>query len=99
MLGTAGGLALAFGFVVLLELLNTSIRRSQDIVRQLDITPFGTLPYIRTRGERTRRRVFILLALVLVVGTIIGGLWGISEFVMPLDLLLEKLLERVPGLG
>lgn len=99
MLGTAGGLALAFGFVALLELLNTSIRRSQDIVRQLDITPFGTLPYIQTRGERARRRVFVLLALVLVVGTIIGGLWGISEFVMPLDQLLEKILERVPGLG
>lgn len=98
MLGTAGGLALAFGFVALLELLNTSIRRSQDIVRQLDITPFGTLPYIRTRGERIRRRALIVLVLVLVVATIMGGLWAISEFVMPLDLLIEKILERVPGL-
>lgn len=98
-LGTAGGLVLAMGFVVLLELLNTSIRRSQDIIRQLDITPFGTLPYIRTRRERIRRRLIILTALVCVVGGVMGGLWGINEFVVPLDQLLEKVLEQVPDLG
>ncbi len=97
-MGTAGGLALAIGFVVLLELMNTSIRRSQDIVRQLDITPFGTLPYIRTRQERVRRRLLLLFLLVAVVGGILGGLWGIDQFVMPLDQVMEKLIERVPGL-
>ena len=99
LMGTAGGLALAIGFVVLLELLNTSIRRSQDIVRQLDITPFGTLPYIRTRGERIRRRLIILLALVLVIGGIVGGFWAIDQFVIPLDQLIERVLEQVPALG
>lgn len=97
-MGTAGGLGLAIGFVVLLELMNTSIRRSQDIVRQLDITPLGTLPYIRTRQERIGRRLLILFLLVSVVGTIVGGLWGIDQFVMPLDQVMEKLIELVPGL-
>jgi uncharacterized protein involved in exopolysaccharide biosynthesis len=98
-MGTAGGLALAFGFVVLLEILNTTIRRSQDIVRQLDITPFGTLPYIRTRAERIRRRLLILSALVGVVAVIIGGLWGIDQFVIPLDRALEKIVEQLPAFG
>lgn len=97
-MGTAGGLALAIGFVVLLELMNTSIRRSQDIVRQLDITPFGTLPYIRTRKERVRRRLLLLFALVAVVGGVLGGLWAVDQFVLPLDQLMEKLIEQVPGL-
>lgn len=97
-MGTAGGLALAMGLVVLLELMNTSIRRSQDIVRALDITPFGTLPYIRTRRERIRRRLLLLFALVCVVGGVMGGLWGINEFVMPLDQVMENIIEQVPGL-
>ncbi len=97
-MGTAGGLALAIGFVVLLELMNTSIRRSQDIVRQLDITPFGTLPYILTRRERIRRRLLLLFTLICVVGGVMGGLWGINEFVMPLDQVIEKIIERIPGL-
>lgn len=98
-MGTAGGFALAMGLVVLLELLNTSIRRSQDIVRQLEITPFGTLPYIRTRRERIRRRLIILTALILVVAGIMGGLWGIDQFVIPLDQALEKAMEFLPDLG
>ena len=99
MMGTAGGFALAIALVVLLELLNTSIRRSQDIVRQLEITPFGTLPYIRTRRERIRRRLAILTALIMVVVGILGGLWGIDQFVIPLDQALEKVLELVPDIG
>lgn len=97
-MGTAAGMAVAFAFVALLELLNTSIRRSQDIVRQLDITPFGTLPYIRTRRDIIRRRILVLVALVVVVGSIFGGLWGIDTYVMPLDQVLEKILERLPQL-
>ena len=89
----------AFAFVGLLELLNTSIRRSQDITRQLEITPFGTLPFIRTRGDVIRRRSLILLALVLIVGVGIGGLWAVNEFVKPLDLILDGVLEQLPGLG
>jgi uncharacterized protein involved in exopolysaccharide biosynthesis len=98
-LGTGGGLAMAIGLVVLLELMNTSIRRSQDIVRALEITPFGTLPYIRTRKERIRRRLFLLFILVAVVGGVMGGLWGIDQFVMPLDQVMEKIVEQVPGLN
>lgn len=98
-MGTGGGFAIAMALIVLLEVLNTSIRRSQDIVRALDITPFGTLPYIRTREERRRRRLILTTALVGIVVIVVGGLYGVNEFVIPLDRILEKVIEQVPDLG
>ncbi|MEL7255324.1 MAG: Wzz/FepE/Etk N-terminal domain-containing protein [Pseudomonadota bacterium] len=96
-----GSMLLAIGFIALLEMLNSTIRRPQDIVRQLEITPLGTLPFIRTRRDRLRRRVLLLLILSGVAGVIVGALWGVNEYVMPIDLALEKVmnrLERLPGL-
>lgn len=98
MMGTAAGLMVAFAFVALLELLNTSIRRSQDIVNQLDITPFATLPFIRTRRDVIRRRIILLGLLVGVAAAIMGGLWGIDTYVMPLDQALERVMELLPQL-
>ncbi|MEP4199310.1 MAG: lipopolysaccharide biosynthesis protein [Aliishimia sp.] len=96
MMGMAGGLFVAFAFVAVLELLNTSIRRAQDITRQLDITPFGTLPFIRTRRDIIRRRIALLIILTVIAGSVVGGLWGVNEYVIPLDRALEKVLESLP---
>lgn len=94
--GMGGGMMMGFGFIFLLELLNTSIRRPQDIAQKLEITPFGALPYIRTRRDRIRRRLTLLLIFLSVAGVIVGGLWAIDTYVMPLDLLLLKIRDRMP---
>ena len=94
--GMGGGIMAGFGFIVLLELLNTSIRRPQDIVQKLEITPFGVLPFIRTRRDRIRRRLILTLILGGIAGVIVGGLWAIDTYVMPLDLLLKKITDRLP---
>ena len=96
--GVAGGMAVALGFVVLLEFLNSAIRRPQDIVRQLEITPLGTLPFIRTRRDKLRRLFLLLLVLSAVAGVTAGGLWAINEYFMPLDLFVQKVLERLPSI-
>jgi len=95
--GMGGGILLGFGFISLLELLNTSIRRPQDIMQKLEITPFGALPFIRTRRDRIRRRLLLGLILLSVAGVIVGGLWAINAYVMPLDLLLKKITDRLPS--
>ncbi|WP_299733752.1 Wzz/FepE/Etk N-terminal domain-containing protein [uncultured Tateyamaria sp.] len=95
--GMGGGIMAGFGFIVLLELLNTSIRRPKDIVQKLEITPFGVLPYIRTRRDRIRRRFALIVVLLAVAGVIVGGLWAIDTYVMPLDLLLKKIMDRLPS--
>ena len=94
--GLGAGMMMGLGLIVLLELLNSAIRRPQDIVQRLEITPLGTLPFIRTRADRIRRRLTLLVVLAGVGGTVFGALWGIDTYVMPLDLLLEAILERLP---
>ena len=95
--GMGGGILLGFGFILLLEVLNTSIRRPQDIMQKLEITPFGALPFIRTRRDRIRRRLLLVLVLLSVAGVIVGGLWAVNAYVMPLDLVLMKITDRLPS--
>jgi polysaccharide chain length determinant protein (PEP-CTERM system associated) len=96
--GTGGGMMLGIGFILLLEMMNTAIRRPQDIIRQLEITPLGTLPFIRTRRDRIRRRVMILFVLAAVGGVTFGALWGIDTYIMPIDLFFERIMEKLPQL-
>ncbi|MDV7145530.1 lipopolysaccharide biosynthesis protein [Tropicimonas sp. TH_r6] len=93
--GVAGGAALGLAFVVLLELMNSSIRRPVDLQNKLGITPFGTLPLIRTPGQIRRRRAIILLTLLTVAVAVPAGLWYVQTEVMPLDLIFQRILDKV----
>lgn len=93
--GVGAGLALGFGFLVLLEVLNTAIRRPEELTLQLGITPFATLPFMRTKRQIRRRKAVIFLAFVVVLSVIPAGLWVVHNQYMPLDLLLEKIVRRL----
>lgn len=54
--GVVLGLALGIGAFILLELLNTAIRRPKELTTGLGIAPFAVLPYLETRRDRLRRR-------------------------------------------
>jgi hypothetical protein len=97
--GVAAGLASGLGLIVLLELLNTSIRRPADLQNKLGIQPFGTLPLIRTPGQIRRRRASIALAFLAVAVGVPAGLWYVQTEVMPLDLLLDRTLDRLGVAG
>ncbi|MBM9596187.1 GumC family protein [Roseitranquillus sediminis] len=93
--GALAGVALGAAAIVLLELLNQSIRRPVDLERKLGITPIATLPYIRTRRELIWKRLVILLLIALVV---VGGpaaLYAVHTYYMPLDLLIERIMNKV----
>jgi uncharacterized protein involved in exopolysaccharide biosynthesis len=96
--GVLGGLAAGLGLVLLLELLNTRIRRPVDLVNKLGISAFGVTPLIHTRAERTRQRLGRLALLVLIGVGLPAALWYVHTFITPLDLLIERSLARV-GLG
>jgi len=93
--GVGGGMFLGLVLVVLLELLSTSIRRPVDLTNALGITPFGTVPLIRTRWEVVRRQTIIFAGFAVAIVMIPALLWFIHVQVMPLDVVLDRIMERV----
>lgn len=93
-----GGIALGLAVILLLELINSAIRRPVDITSKLSITPLATLPYIRTKRESFLRRFVIIFALVIVLAGIPAAIWAVHSFYLPLDLIIDQLIE-VMGLN
>ena len=94
-LGVLLGLGLAGGLFFLLELLNQVIRRPVDIVKALDITPLATLPNIETIAHRRWRRAVQFASLLAVIAMVPTVLWAVDTYYMPLDLLFEKIKNRL----
>jgi uncharacterized protein involved in exopolysaccharide biosynthesis len=93
--GMAAGLGLGMALISLLELLNSAVRRSADIVEGLKITPFMTLPYMRRRGQIWRRRLAIFAALAVVLVGVPAVLWYIDTNIQPLQPIFDEALRRV----
>lgn len=96
--GFGAGVVLAGAVMFLLELLNSTVRRPAELVGALDITPFGTVPYMATRGEIWRRRATAWgTAAALLLGPPLA-LYLVHVYLMPMDGLLVKVAEKA-GFG
>jgi len=93
--GIAAGLASGFGLALILEVLNRAIRRPEDLVNSLGITPLVTIPYIATPWERARRRIVPALVLLVILVGIPAGLFYAHTQIIPLDLLVDRVVARV----
>ena len=93
--GVGGGIMLGAAMVFLLEFMNKGIRRPADLTGALGITPFATLPYYRTRGERIRRRLIIFGILGFVLVGIPLALWAVDTYYVPLDELMNTLAGQM----
>jgi len=89
------GVGLAGGFFLLLEMLNQTVRRPTDIVKHLGITPLATIPRIETIGQKRWRRGLQIAASLVVMASVPLILWAIDSYFMPLDLLFEKVMNRL----
>lgn len=76
-LGGLGGIGLGLAIVVLLELLNKTIRRPAELAQLLQSQPLATIPNIRTSGKMRspshKRRIAAMLAAALMPLSFIGG--------------------------
>jgi uncharacterized protein involved in exopolysaccharide biosynthesis len=97
-LGVFGGLALGLGLMALLELSNRSIRRPVDLSSQLGIAPFGVVPLMRSRYDIRWRRIRFAVALLVAVVLIPGSLWIVHTRVIPLDLLMDRMIDGIDNL-
>jgi uncharacterized protein involved in exopolysaccharide biosynthesis len=93
--GLAAGLGLSGALVVLLELLNRTVRRPADLTRALQISPLGTLPYISTSTETVKRRSALLAVVALLAVGLPAGLYFLHVEYMPLDLLADRAMSRI----
>ncbi len=91
----AMGLASGLGVVVLLEILNRSIRRPVDLTNRLGIQAFGTVPYMRTRRERIAKRAVIGSTLMVFTVAVPLGIWALHTYYLPLDLLIRRGIEKL----
>jgi uncharacterized protein involved in exopolysaccharide biosynthesis len=93
--GIGGGMGLGVLVIMLMELLNRSVRRPKDIVKAFGITPIVTIPYMRTPSETMRRRsVFIAMMLVAVIG-IPALIYAVHVFYQPLDVILNRVATKL----
>jgi uncharacterized protein involved in exopolysaccharide biosynthesis len=90
--GGAGSIVVGVGFVVLLEMLDRSVRTSADLERQLQLRPISVIPYVATAAERERKKWRTLLSWM-VVAAIIGLAVFIAVVFLPMDALFTKLLN------
>ncbi|MFV0493396.1 MAG: GumC family protein [Pseudorhodobacter sp.] len=89
--GIGGGMLAGLGLIALIELLTVGIRRPVDLVNGLGITPFATLPYLRSEDDIRRRRLIIWGSVVVALLGFALALWAIHSYLIPLDLLAERI--------
>ena len=94
-MGVIAGSGLAVGFFVLLELLNRVIRRPAELQAKFGIIPLAVVPYMESRRERMIRRGALLTAFLAVLIGVPAALWYIDTQYMSLDLLANKVLDRL----
>jgi uncharacterized protein involved in exopolysaccharide biosynthesis len=95
-MGVGVGVALAAALFVVLELLSSSIRRSNELVNKLGITPLATIPYMETTlRRRVRRGGRIAIFLAVLIG-LPALLWAINTYYMPLDTVVSRIMDRLP---
>ncbi|TMV07022.1 lipopolysaccharide biosynthesis [Ruegeria sediminis] len=93
--GTLAGIMLGLGLVVLLELLNRTARRPEDLISKLEVWPIATIPYVRSRGEVIVQRVaWVTLILAILIG-VPAAVWAVHTYYLPLDLIVEQVMDKM----
>ncbi|MDE9451644.1 lipopolysaccharide biosynthesis [Aliiroseovarius sp. Z3] len=93
--GSVFGILAGLGLVVLLEILNKSIRRPEDLVSKLGIAPLATIPYITVDGENSHRRTLRILGLIIILIGIPVAVYAVHTFYQPLDLLADRIMDKL----
>ncbi|WP_191286967.1 GumC family protein [Aliiroseovarius zhejiangensis] len=93
--GSIFGVLAGIGLIVLLEFLNKSIRRPEDLVSKLGIAPLATIPYITTTGENARRRRLRILGVIVILLGVPFAVYAVHTLYQPLDLLAERIMDKI----
>ena len=93
--GVTFGILLGAALVLLLEVMNRSIRRPEDLINKLEVWPIATIPYAPSHGEMIRRRItWIAVILAILIG-VPAAVWAVHTYYLPLDLIAEKVIDKL----
>ncbi len=93
--GLVGSFGAGFALVILLEFLRKTIRNAEDLKRHVHMTPFGVIPHVATSAEIRRRRWLRRIAVLIVLATLYSTYRMVTEYVAPLDELIETVRTRI----
>ena len=96
--GGGAGILLAAAYFMLLEFLNRTVRRPNELVTRFNITPITTIPYMESRRRRFFRRAGLVTATIAVLAGVPAGLYLVDTYYLPLDLIVQRGLDEL-GLG
>ncbi len=96
-LGVMLAFGIAAGTVILLELMDASIRNRRDLEQLLGVSPLAVLPWIETEEERQRRSQHRRYALAGAAAGMILAVLSVHLFYRPLDVLWQVTLRRLSG--
>lgn len=97
--GSAGGLAAGALLVILLEMLDKSVRTAADLERRLQIRPIAVIPYVRTSEDVWRKRWRFIGLIVVAIVFLSALLIAIHLYYRPLDVLMETIWQRLMNIA
>ena len=91
--GAAFSVGAGVALVLLLEMLDKSIRSPKDLERLLQIRPLVTIPYVATTKEKAKKAHSLKRSMALAIILLTIGVVVVSQFVLPLDVIARKLIQ------
>ena len=93
--GTAVGIGAGLALVLLIELLNRTARRSEDIVSRLGVRPLATIPYMPSGGEVLRKRLLKTAVYLTILLGLPAAVYMVHLYYLPLDLLADRAMNMI----
>ncbi|WP_454857076.1 GumC family protein [Rhizobium binxianense] len=91
--GAAVGIGLSLGLVVLMEMLNKTIRRPAELAQVIEYQPLAVIPYVRAPGESLAKKTRREMAALSLAGVVSVSLIAISYYHASLGTTFQRLVS------
>lgn len=93
--GTMFGVLAGIGLIFLIEILNQTVRRPEDIVNRIGVRPLATIPYMSSRSEVFWKRLIKLSIYLLIIVGLPAAVYAVHIYYLPLDLLADRAMNKL----